>query len=89
MEGSKVFTLISFSAGVLIEAVIMSRTEDRMRVVAPAFGDAIELRRYGQSWFTDLGERVEFELLLSDEPVCASAPHWAAARECTVLSAGM
>jgi hypothetical protein len=63
------YTLISYPAGIIIEAVIVNRTRNRMRVVAPGLSDAFELRRNGQNWLADTGEEVQFEFLASDSPI--------------------
>ena len=60
------YTWISYSAGIVIEGVIVSRTRNRMRVVAAGMPDALELRRAGQKWLTENGEAVQFEFLASD-----------------------
>ena len=60
------YTLISYPAGVIIEAVIVSRTEDRMRVVAAGLPDALELRRSDQNWLMESGEAIQFEFLAAD-----------------------
>ena len=56
-------TLISVYGSAMFEAVIVHRTRNRMRVIAPGFSDALELRRRQQSWFMDSGEPVQFEFL--------------------------
>jgi hypothetical protein len=57
------YTLISIPAGMVMEAVVVQRTRDRMRLIAPGFSDALELRRRGQNWFMDGGGQIEFEFL--------------------------
>ena len=57
------YSLMSVAAGMVLEAVIVHRTRNRMRVIVPGFSDALELRRSGQAWFTEVGEPVEFEFL--------------------------
>jgi hypothetical protein len=72
------YTLISYPAGVVIEGVIVSRTRNRMRVVAAGMPDALELRRTGSDWFTENGEEIRFEFLgtpgfASADEVCSPA----------------
>ena len=62
-EGCLMYALISCPAGIVLEAVIVSRTRNRMRVFAAGFPDVIELRRTGPRWSTENGEQVEFEFL--------------------------
>jgi len=62
------YTLISYPVGVVIEGVIVSRTRNRMRVVAAGMPDALELRRTGSNWLTENGEEVQFEFLATDFP---------------------
>jgi hypothetical protein len=57
------YTLISYSSGIVIEGVIVSSTRNRMRVVAAEMGDALKLRRSGKGWITDTGESVELEFV--------------------------
>ena len=63
------YTLISHPAGIVLEAVIVSRTRSRMRVVAAGLSDALELRRNGQDWFMENGEQVQFEFLAAVSPI--------------------
>ena len=65
------YTLISYLHGVAIEGVIVSRTRNRMRVVAAGMPDALELRRTGLNWLTEDGEEVQFEFLAVDFPARA------------------
>jgi hypothetical protein len=82
------YMLIRYPAGVIVEAVVLARGRDRMRVAAAGLPDAIELRRFGAQWFTTTREPVEFDFLLatahsaeavfSSKPACvAQAAAWA------------
>lgn len=57
------FALIKYPVGIIVEAVILAVTRNRMRVAAAGFGDAFELRRSGGKWLTETGQTVEFEFL--------------------------
>jgi hypothetical protein len=57
------YTLISYPTGKIIEALIVSRTRNCMRFVAPGLPDTVELRRSRTDWLTESGERVEFGFL--------------------------
>jgi hypothetical protein len=59
------FALIRYPAGIIVEAVILAVTKNRMRVAAAGFPDAFELRRSGGRWLTKTGQAVEFEFLSS------------------------
>lgn len=62
------YTLISYPVGILIEGVILSRTRDRMRVAVAGMPDALELRRIGNNWLTDSGEKIQFEFVAAESP---------------------
>lgn len=55
--------LIRYPVGVIVEAVILAVTRNRMRVAAAGFPDVFEIRRTGSRWLTDSGEAIEFEFL--------------------------
>jgi hypothetical protein len=55
--------LIRYPVGIIVEAVILAATRNRMRFAAAGFTDAVELRRSGATWLTEAGETVEFEFL--------------------------
>ena len=59
------YTLISYPAGVVIEGVIVSRTRNKMRVLAPGIADALELKRSGNDWLEN-GKKVELEFIATD-----------------------
>jgi hypothetical protein len=58
----------------IVEAVIMAKARNRMRVAAAGFPDAIELKRSGAQWFTATREPVEFDFLMSNTRASASVP---------------
>ncbi len=58
-------TLIRFPVGIIVEALILAVSKNRMRVAAAGFPDAFELRRSGGRWLTKTGQVVEFEFLSS------------------------
>ena len=67
------FTLIGYSSGIIVEAVVLSTRPNRMRVAVAGFQDALELRRVDGQWFAEGGEPVEFEFVLSCEPETGNA----------------
>ena len=58
------YTLMTFAAGITVEAVILARTSRRMRVVVPGLPDAIELRRSGSQWLAPDHQAVDFDFLM-------------------------
>lgn len=77
------YTLMSVSGGTLFEAILVYRTRNRMRVIAPGFSDALELRRRGQTWSTETGATVEFAVLAA-----APATHSLVAPAACIRAAG-
>jgi hypothetical protein len=67
------YAMICCPGGIIVEAVILSRTRDRMRVVAAGLSDALDLRRSGRDWSMDTGEPVQFEFLAAASPVAREA----------------
>jgi hypothetical protein len=57
------YALLSYPAGIILEAVIVSRTRNRMRAVAAGLADALELKRTRSGWLTESGETVELEFV--------------------------
>ena len=62
------YVLIEFPTGVTVEAVVLSMDRKRARVAAAGFPDTLELRRSGEDWLTETGQKVTFEFLLSKSP---------------------
>jgi hypothetical protein len=65
------YALVEFPEGMIVEAVVFSMDRKRARVAAAGYPDILELRRSGQDWFTETGEKVTIEFLLSDAPEAA------------------
>jgi len=42
--------LIRYPVGIIVEAVVLAKGRDRMRVAVAGFPDTIELRRSGSQW---------------------------------------
>jgi hypothetical protein len=59
------YMLITYPIGIIVEAVVLAKGKNRMRVIAAGFPDATELRRSGTQWFTATRQPVEFDFLLS------------------------
>jgi len=62
----KMYLLIRFPVGIIVEGVLLAKGRNRMRVVAAGFPDTIELRRSGLQWFTTTRQPVEFDFLMSN-----------------------
>ena len=60
------YMLIRYPAGIVLEAVVLAKGKNRLRVAAAGFPDAIELRRSGGRWLTADREPVEFDFLMSN-----------------------
>lgn len=60
------YLLIRYPVGIIVEAVVLARGRNRMRVAAAGFPDAIEFRRSGPQWVTESSQPVEFDFLMSD-----------------------
>jgi len=65
------YALIGFSDAIVVEAFVFQANRNRIRAVVAGLHDAVELRRIGSQWFSETGECVSFEFLVSD------APEWA------------
>lgn len=57
------YTLVSYPAGILLEAIILKQTRNRIRMIAQGIPDTVELRRDSNGWHAEGGERFEFEFL--------------------------
>jgi len=66
------YSLIGFSNAVVVEAVVLKASRNRMRVAIAGYADSLELKRDGGEWLLETGERVTLEFLLSDAPASAS-----------------
>ena len=60
------YMLIRYPVGIIVEAVVLAKGRDRMRVAVAGFPDTIELRRSGPQWLTPNREPIEFEFLMPD-----------------------
>jgi hypothetical protein len=72
------YMLIRYPVGIIVEAVVLAKGRNRLRVAAAGFPDTIELRRSGPQWFTETRQPVEFDFLMSNanpgESVSSSRP---------------
>ena len=66
-EGSnQMYLLIRYPGGIIVEAVVLAKGSNRLRVAVAGFPETIELRRADALWSTESGEPVEFDFLMSD-----------------------
>lgn len=66
-EGIEMYLLLRFTVGVVVEALVLSRSQNQIRLVAADIPDTIDLKRSGSQWFTETGEAVELDFLMSDD----------------------
>ncbi len=82
------YMLIRYPAGIIIEAVVLARGRNRMRVAAAGFPDALELKRSGLQWVTANRQPVEFDFLMSEAAhACERVPLSRPARVVQAMSA--
>ena len=60
---------LSYGNGIHVEGILLATAADRMRVVVPGSGDAVEFSREGGVWRADSGESVEIEAMTAMEGV--------------------
>ncbi|MGO9258996.1 MAG: hypothetical protein ACLQU1_22135 [Bryobacteraceae bacterium] len=58
------YMLIRYPVGIIVEAVVLAKGRNRLRVAAAGFPDTIELRRSGPQWFDATRQPVEFDFLM-------------------------
>ena len=51
-----------------VEAILLSATPDRLRVVMRSHADTLDLHRVDGHWFSDQGSPVEIESIMTDGP---------------------
>lgn len=64
--------IIRYESGRRREAILLAANAERMRVAVGGQSDTAELIRVEDSWFTEKGEAVELEALLSSPGVDVS-----------------
>ncbi len=58
------YMLIRFAVGNMVEAVVLAKGRNRMRVAAAGFPETLELRRIGSQWVTPTRQAVELEFAM-------------------------
>ena len=58
------YTVLRYARGIIVEAVVLAKGRDSLRVAAAGTPDTVELRRVGAQWFTADRELVEFDFLM-------------------------
>ena len=56
--------IIRFTSGRRVEALVLSASSDRMRILLRRSGDTLEVRRSGSWWCLENGHRFEIEGVL-------------------------
>jgi hypothetical protein len=59
------YVLFRYPVGVIVEGVVLANRGNRIRVAAPGFADAIELKRFGANWISADHQCVELEFVMS------------------------
>jgi hypothetical protein len=60
------YTVIVLPGGRQVDALLLSATADRLRVVIPGRGDAAEFKLIEGRWISENGGRVELGAILSE-----------------------
>jgi hypothetical protein len=66
------YTLLIYRGGRQVEALLLSASADRLRLVIPGRADTAELQWTEGRWITESGAGVEVGALIADHTVCAS-----------------
>jgi len=61
------YLLMRYQDGSTVEALILAKGKDRMRIAVAGLPDAMELRRAGRRWLTPDQETVEFDFMMSSQ----------------------
>ena len=61
--------ILSYPTGRHVEAILLSATGGRMRLVVRGQEETIELSRIGYEWISDFGYPVEIQSIVTDDPV--------------------
>jgi hypothetical protein len=68
------YTVIRLHDGSIMEAVVLARTQFRMRLAAVGLKDAVELQYCGLDWLDEHNEPVQFGFLLAKDDEAVEAP---------------
>jgi hypothetical protein len=79
------YMLIRYPVGIIVEAVVLAKGRNRLRVAAAGFPDAIELKRCGPQWFDATSQPVELDFLMSN---ACSGENVSTRPACTLRAAG-
>ena len=66
------YMILSYPTGRYTDAILLSATPARMRVVVKGQDDTLELCRIGTQWISDSGSPVEIESLLAGDTEVAA-----------------
>jgi hypothetical protein len=63
------YTIVIYPGGRQVEALLLSATSERLRMVIPGSKDTVEFQRTDGKWTSEKGDRVELGALLTDDSV--------------------
>jgi len=64
--------ILCYPTGRYTDAILLSATRDRMRVIVQGQEDTLELCQIGTQWISDSGSSVEIQSLFTDDPGVAA-----------------
>jgi hypothetical protein len=68
-------TILQYPNGRRADGIILSASQDIMRVVVRRSADTVELRRVGGVWTSEDGSRIEFALMAIAGKAVEAKPH--------------
>ena len=60
------YLLMRYADGSTVEAVLLAKGRDRLRMVVAGLPDAVELKRAGSRWLTPDRQAVDFDFMMED-----------------------
>jgi len=67
------YMILCYPSGRYTDAVLLSATPERMRVVVQDQEDTLELCRIGAQWFSEGGSPIEIQSIIADSPAAAAS----------------
>ena len=80
------YLIFRYPAGSRVEAMLLSATRDRMKVVVRGQEDTLEFSLIGDQWISECGSPLEIESLMIHDPGAAAAI-WSDAQQPLVAGA--
>jgi hypothetical protein len=66
------YTLLIYPGGSQVDALLLSASADRLRLVIRGRADTVELQRIDGRWVSESGVTVEVGALIANSAVCAN-----------------